>query len=162
MYRQYVTDIHGPWRFYLTRHEDETGISGTGRIADGVQFADGTCILRWRTKHQSTGIYASLDELVGIHGHEGRTTVEPIDALPTKAFHHGVANCEQDFCENSAFASIGGLDQRDELKAPDYVEKGDEVEWLRGYEAAARALYGDDWRTCEFGWVPAVTIGGER
>lgn len=60
--------------FYLWRIEDETGISGTGFVAEGVQFTDGVCALRWLTKHSSTCTYANLDDLKAIHGH-GRKTV---------------------------------------------------------------------------------------
>jgi hypothetical protein len=66
-------------RFALNRLEDETGISGTGVIADGVEFSDGTAVLRWRTKHSSTAIYASMDDLLAIHGHGGKTIVVWID-----------------------------------------------------------------------------------
>lgn len=40
--------------FELHRVEDETGISGTGIVAEGVIFGDGTCAMRWRTKDRST------------------------------------------------------------------------------------------------------------
>jgi len=69
-------------RFYLDRIEDATGVSGTGIIAEGVVFTDGTVVLRWRTAHHSTGLYNSLDEMVTIHGHDGRTVVKWIDSHP--------------------------------------------------------------------------------
>lgn len=61
--------------FYLWRVVDETGISGTGFVAEGVQFTDGTCALRWLTKHSSTCTYANLDDMKAIHGHGGKTRV---------------------------------------------------------------------------------------
>lgn len=61
--------------FSLIRNEDIHGISGTGRVAQGVEFDDGTCVLNWTTTHQSTGIYPNIAELEAIHGHEGRTVV---------------------------------------------------------------------------------------
>ena len=45
--------------FYLDRLEDEGGVSGTGRVAQGFVFQDGTVALRWVTSHISTAIYAS-------------------------------------------------------------------------------------------------------
>jgi hypothetical protein len=62
--------------FDLVRSEDETGISGTGAVAWGVEFPDGVCVLRWRAIHRSTAVYDSIDELVAIHGHGGKTQVE--------------------------------------------------------------------------------------
>lgn len=66
-------------RFYLHRKEDETGISGEGFVAHGVQFEDGRVALRWRTATASTGLYDSIEDVIEIHGHGGRTEVEWID-----------------------------------------------------------------------------------
>lgn len=152
--------LTGPFRFILRRLVDATGISGTGQIADGVEFDDGTCILRWNTAHRSTGVYACHADMMQIHGHNGQTVCEWIDAPPTEAFKHGSRNCLQDGFENCAFASIGGLDARANPRAPKYVAEADVAEWLRGYLTHARAAYGEDWATCSFGWGPAITIGG--
>ena len=62
-------------RFLLERTEDETGVSGTGIVAEGVQFACGWCALSWLTVYQSVGIYPNIHELIRIHGHDGRTIV---------------------------------------------------------------------------------------
>lgn len=62
--------------FWLVRTEDESGVSGTGVVADGAKFPDGTCVLRWRTCGGSTGIYDSEESVIEIHGHGGRTVIE--------------------------------------------------------------------------------------
>lgn len=36
---------------------------------EGVQFTDGTCAIRWRTAVCSTSIWASVDDMLKIHGH---------------------------------------------------------------------------------------------
>lgn len=59
--------------FHLQRFVDETGISGTGKIAEGVVFEDGTCVLRWLTEHRSTAVYENLATVEKIHGHGGKT-----------------------------------------------------------------------------------------
>lgn len=61
--------------FYLQRNDDESGVSGTGKVAQGVQFDDGTCAMRWLTKTSSTATYNSIDDLESIHGHNGKTVV---------------------------------------------------------------------------------------
>lgn len=76
-------------RFVLRRMEDETGVSGTGDVAEGVVFSDGTAAMRWRTAQTSTAIYSSIEALEAIHGHGGRTQVvftdpPPIQPLPPK------------------------------------------------------------------------------
>lgn len=69
-----------PRPFLLVRDIDETGISGTGVVARGCQFADGVCVLTWLTQHTSTAIYASIAEVRAIHGHDGKTRIEwPLD-----------------------------------------------------------------------------------
>ncbi len=67
--------------FVLRRLEDETGISGTGDVAEGVEFEDGTCALRWRGGTASTGVYQSIADIETIHGHEGKTYVYWLDLL---------------------------------------------------------------------------------
>jgi len=66
----------GMMRFRLVRCEDETGVSGAGHVADGVQFSDGACAMRWRTDTTSTAVYDSIEDVVRIHGHNGKTQVE--------------------------------------------------------------------------------------
>lgn len=64
-----------PKPFALYRSEDVTGVSGSGTVAHGAQFADGTVVIRWLGKHASTVVWASLDAAVKVHGHDGRTRV---------------------------------------------------------------------------------------
>lgn len=66
-------------RFNLVRDEDASGVSGTGNVAQGIEFDDGTAAMRWLTNTASTALYASITDVVMIHGHEGRTRVEFID-----------------------------------------------------------------------------------
>jgi len=69
-------------RFRLRRNEDESGVSGVGYVAEGVQFTDGTCVLHWLTTTTCTAIYHSTVEMIHIHGHEGKTEIEWIDQDP--------------------------------------------------------------------------------
>lgn len=73
--------------FHLQRNEDETGVSGVGTIAEGVQFSDGQCVISWLTRFHSVAIYPTVDELLAIHGHGGRTVVvwEVADENPSHA-----------------------------------------------------------------------------
>jgi hypothetical protein len=61
--------------FHLYRHEDESGVSGTGRVAQGVVFDDGQAVLRWLGEHPSTTVYPNIGEVKAIHGHQGKTEV---------------------------------------------------------------------------------------
>lgn len=61
--------------FYLNRVEDETGVSGVGYVAGGVEFPDGKVVMRWFTATASTAFYDSIQDVVEIHGHGGKTQV---------------------------------------------------------------------------------------
>lgn len=67
-------------RFVLTRSEDVSGTSGTGRVAEGVEFASAMCVLHWNSEMPSVAVYRNMDEPLRVHGHEGRTKVEFIDS----------------------------------------------------------------------------------
>lgn len=69
-----------PRLFTLLRDIDETGVSGTGRVAEIVRFSDGVCAMRWTcTPASSTAIYDSEDDLLKIHGHNGKTRMVLLD-----------------------------------------------------------------------------------
>ena len=123
--------LQGPWRFRLRRNDDVTGVSGTGYVADGVRFGDGTHVLRWRTSHRSTAIYASGEDVVAIHGHDGKTALEWIDDPPSDAFLRGAQDAIQDSYEGCPGGSIGATKM-----PPAWIHPDDRAEYLRGYDAA--------------------------
>jgi hypothetical protein len=59
--------------FHLVRDEDESGISGTGTVAEVFEASDGTCIVRWLSNMSSTNIYSNFKQVDQIHGHGGKT-----------------------------------------------------------------------------------------
>lgn len=68
-------------RFNLIRSKDATGVSGTGNVAEGVQFTDGALVVRWKSGTPSTVIWdGDVDDMMSIHGHNGWTTLAWIDA----------------------------------------------------------------------------------
>lgn len=66
--------------FHLQRNEDESGVSGTGRVAQGIIFDNGKVAMTW-LKEQTTvnatsvAVYDSIDDVETIHGHNGKTEV---------------------------------------------------------------------------------------
>tara|TARA_B100001093_G_C26812003_1_gene1007979 strand:+ start:17 stop:349 length:333 start_codon:yes stop_codon:yes gene_type:complete len=64
--------------FYLKRLEDESGVSGTGRVAQGFIFDNGKVALTWLSEHPSVTIYDNIGEVHAIHSHDGKTEVEMI------------------------------------------------------------------------------------
>jgi hypothetical protein len=61
--------------FWMERVEDESGVSGIGRVAEGVVFSNGWCAMMWLTEHTSLAFYQSIEDVEAIHGHEGNTRI---------------------------------------------------------------------------------------
>jgi hypothetical protein len=59
--------------FRLERDEDVSGISGTGVVAEGTQFSDGTVVLRWLGVWPSTVIWPNITAAKAVHSHDGKT-----------------------------------------------------------------------------------------
>ncbi|WP_282698038.1 hypothetical protein [Streptomyces sp. CC208A] len=74
-----------PRRFYLQRNTDVTGVSGTGRVADGILWPDGTASVRWLGEHPSIVFWdrgqTSVDH---VHGHGGATVIVWLDHESTE------------------------------------------------------------------------------
>jgi hypothetical protein len=66
-------------QFELWRSVDESGVSGTGKVAHGVEFEDNQCVMFWLTATASLGIYKDAELLIKIHGHNGATVLRWID-----------------------------------------------------------------------------------
>lgn len=70
--------------FLVVRDEDTTGISGTGVVAEGIEFGDGTVAMRWRgpiehpwgTVYPTTVLHPHVENVESLHGHNGATHIE--------------------------------------------------------------------------------------
>ncbi|MFJ3923050.1 hypothetical protein [Streptomyces sp. NPDC090022] len=62
-------------RFHLLRHADVSGVSGTGIVADGILWPDGTASLRWRGERPSTVHWDRISDAKAVHGHGGATEI---------------------------------------------------------------------------------------
>jgi hypothetical protein len=74
--------------FKLYRKKDISGVSGTGWVAEGVEFSNGRVVISWLGELSSTNVYQSMDDAKTIHGHEGNTlfVFETINGSSFKAF----------------------------------------------------------------------------
>lgn len=61
--------------FILYRVTDVSGLSGTGVVAEGVEFSDGVCVCRWTTDTPTTTMFNSIADVEMIHGHDGATKI---------------------------------------------------------------------------------------
>lgn len=69
-----VVTANDPKLFTLVRHIDESGVSGTGRVLDGVVFHTGQVVVCWRSdlnpeRHgfSSLAIYPSWEAFLHVH-----------------------------------------------------------------------------------------------
>lgn len=70
--------------YYLRRHEDISGNSGCGRVAQVAEFDDGSAVLHWNRGANTSGVastevFNTVSDLLGIHGHDGKSVLEPIE-----------------------------------------------------------------------------------
>lgn len=56
-----------PKLFTVIRHHDASGVSGTGRVLDGVIFPNGKVVVCWRTENSSVAVYDSFEIFSAIH-----------------------------------------------------------------------------------------------
>jgi len=88
-----IAEANGPRTFRLERAVDISGVSGTGRVADGVLWPDGSATIRWRGERPSTVNWASMAHAEAVHGHGGQTRIVfDDDLVPTG--HQGTAPVE--------------------------------------------------------------------
>ena len=66
-------------RFFVQRNKDASGVSGTGKVAEGCLYDTGWVGLVWLGDHVTLSFYPSIDEVTAIHGHSGSTTIVWID-----------------------------------------------------------------------------------
>lgn len=59
-------------RFYLFRKEDPTGMSSTGRVADGIEFDNGQVALTWKKEFPSVTVFPSVSIVEKLHSHNGK------------------------------------------------------------------------------------------
>jgi hypothetical protein len=71
-------------RFELYRHRDVSGVSGTGVVAEGVEFSDGAVALRWLGRYPSTVAWAGIEPAMATHGHDGMTELRWLDGDPVQ------------------------------------------------------------------------------
>ena len=110
-------------RFVLIREVDETGVSGTGIVATGVQYGNTRCALTWLTEQRSTSFYASLEAVRLIHGHGGKTRVVWCDGTEGLDFTLRMgAGVEIKFVPGDCWWLRIGSDERRASDWPDHSE----------------------------------------
>lgn len=53
--------------FIVSRGRDESGVSGTGNVIEGVIFHDGSVVIHWLTPYQSVTFFADFETFLHVH-----------------------------------------------------------------------------------------------
>lgn len=61
--------------FVLVRKEDESGVSGEGVVAEGVEFSNGQVALHWLSQIEAITVYANIRCVETLHGHSSNTEI---------------------------------------------------------------------------------------
>ncbi|QJD50859.1 hypothetical protein KNV00_gp160 [Streptomyces phage Bmoc] len=72
--------------FELHRDIDSSGVSGTGVVAQGVEFDNRQCCMTWLTEWNSVAVYPDIQTLEAIHGHGGNTRVVWVEGPATQKY----------------------------------------------------------------------------
>lgn len=145
-----------PRPFRLHRYEDVTGASGTGLIATGVQFTDGTVVIRWGGETPSTVVWPSIEAAKRVHGHGGKTRIVWLPDCYTSD--------DDEVLTTGEVASYLPEDLRgrywrqaidryftDELARPDATTLRDQIERVFGHDEGCGAVSGWDGLACDCG-----------
>lgn len=66
-------------KFVLERRQDVSGVSGTGDIAEGVEFHDGQVVVSWFGQFHSIEIWPNIADCDRVHGHGGKTVIRWVE-----------------------------------------------------------------------------------
>lgn len=75
-------------RFVLVRHADVSGVSGTGMVAEGIEFSDGRVATRWLApvgRPAQTCVWDRIGDVLAVHGHGGLTELRWVDTATVHA-----------------------------------------------------------------------------
>jgi hypothetical protein len=66
----------------LVRHRDVSGVSGTGVVAEGTVWSDGSASLLWPGRDRAAVFWpGGVRAIEAVHGHQGSTEVRYLDDL---------------------------------------------------------------------------------
>lgn len=62
-----IEEEYTPRTFAVVRDSDESGVSGTGYVLQGVVWHNGKVTVCWKTAHSSIAVYDSWEDFEFIH-----------------------------------------------------------------------------------------------
>lgn len=113
---------------HIQRHEDESGVSGVGRVAEWIEYSDGEVVVHWSSSTPSTNHYRNMKQVEAIHGHNGKTElvvdwVEP-KPDPEDDEEETSEETEEESEEESEETEVGPVEDEPEGKPKADPKKG--------------------------------------
>lgn len=72
--------------FHLLRHEDRSGVSGTGVVGTVVEFDSGLTVLHWDSETPSVAVYTDERHIEQLHGHGGASELVPYETRLERSY----------------------------------------------------------------------------
>jgi hypothetical protein len=89
-------------RFIIQRTVDVTGISGTGNVAEVVEFSDGSVAVHWMGAHPSTTMHLSMENVEFVHCHGGNSVI---------VWQDNDSQNDESYCHANEDVRVVGLDK---------------------------------------------------
>ncbi len=126
-----------PGLYDMVRVTDQTGVSGTGRVAQVAVFEDGSAVVRWMTGKDSTVCWAKVQDALDVHinCHPDTTKLIPVGALREQ--HQSPREVD----ESARWAAIRDVDRRTTKAIYDWCAS----RAVRCKEHNSHGLYFDVW-----------------
>lgn len=132
------TNSKPPRRFYLERENDVTGLSGTGRVLEGVLWQGGKVTVQWRPPLSTITIYDSFEifEQLHVHVHSSTNVVRWLEhSSGWHCFDCGAGGMMGNFCQRCGSASTGYHPCTEGWKSTERYELEREIEQLNRRKA---------------------------
>lgn len=111
--------------FEMHRDVDVSGVSGTGVVAQGVDFGD-VAVIRWLGETPSTVVWNSIEDAMKIHGHGGATRFVWFDSVSSDIVHDAQVRADERAKWTRALATM----LRKSTEHPHYVALLKAADWL--------------------------------
>lgn len=127
-----------PRRFYIERLKDETGVSRTGRVLEGILWQNGEVTVQWRPPLSTLGHYKDFQTFMTIHVdcHPSCNEVRWLDSHEGwHCFDCGAHGWMQNFCGQCGSPSTGYHPTTEGWKSNERYEVEREIEQLNRRKA---------------------------
>jgi len=91
-----------PGMYDMIRTKDETGVSGTGKVAQWAVFSDGSAAVRWFGERASTVAWQRVEDAISIHidAHPGCSRLDKHKPVESCVLPGACMGCDHESSEH--------------------------------------------------------------